>query len=58
MGEILSTHKPTPLPSEQEQAIEDILKDARHYYRKKGMISDEEWALYQKDFSSPNYPYA
>ena len=57
MGEILSTHKPKPLLAEQEQAIEDILKDARHYYRKKGIISDEEWAIYQEDLRSPNYPY-
>jgi trimethylamine--corrinoid protein Co-methyltransferase len=57
MEEILSTHKPTPLAPEQEQAIEDILKEARQYYRKKGMISDEDWKLYQGDLSSPNYPY-
>lgn len=58
MEEILSTHKAPPLPAEQEQAVEDILKDARSYYRKKGMISDEEWTLYQEDLGSPNYPYA
>jgi trimethylamine:corrinoid methyltransferase-like protein len=57
MEEILATHKVTPLPPEQEQAIEDILKDARQYYRKKGLISDEEWTLYQEDLNSPNYPY-
>ena len=58
MEEILATHKPTLLSPQQEQTIEDILKDARQYYRKKGMISDEEWTLYQKDLGSPNYPYA
>jgi len=58
MEEILSTHTPKPLPPEQEQAVEDILKDARQYYRRKGTISDEEWTLYQKDLNSPNYPYA
>ncbi|NIQ40147.1 MAG: hypothetical protein GTN81_16415 [Proteobacteria bacterium] len=58
MEEILSSHEPTPLSSAQEQALEDILKEARQYYRKKGMISDEEWNLYQKDLSSPNYPFA
>jgi len=57
METILSTHKAAPLPPEQEQAIEDILKDARKYYRKEGLISDEEWALYQEDLNSPNYPY-
>ncbi|MFH1350795.1 MAG: trimethylamine methyltransferase family protein [Pseudomonadota bacterium] len=55
--EIVSTHKPLPLPPEQEQAIEDILRDAREYYRKKGMISEEDWSIYQKDLNSPNYPY-
>jgi trimethylamine:corrinoid methyltransferase-like protein len=58
LEEILATHKPTPLTPQQDQAIEDILKDARQYYRKKGMITDEEWTRYQKDLSSDNYPYA
>ena len=58
LEEILTTHKVPLLPPEQEQAIEDILKDAREYYRKKELISDEEWSLYQEDLSSPNYPYA
>ena len=42
----------------QKQAIEDILKDAREYYRKKGLISEDEWKIYQEDLNSPNYPYA
>ncbi len=56
--EILATHKPDPLTEQQDQEIEDILKDARQYYRKKGMITDEEWKAYEKDLASPNYPYA
>lgn len=56
--EIVATHKPAPLTPQQEQTIEDILKDARLYYRKKGKISEEEWNRYQKDLASPNYPYA
>jgi len=35
-----------------------ILKEAREYYRKKGLISDTEWVAYKKDLESPNYPYA
>jgi trimethylamine--corrinoid protein Co-methyltransferase len=58
LEEILATHNPAPLTPQQEQAIEDILKDAREYYRKKNMITDEEWTQYQKDLSSDNYPYA
>lgn len=58
MEAILATHKVTPLPDNQEQAIEDILRDARQHYRKKGLISDEEWHLYQEDLSSSDYPYA
>jgi trimethylamine---corrinoid protein Co-methyltransferase len=58
MDEILSTYKPPLLPSAQEKAIEDILKEAREFYKKKGMISDEEWKVYQEDLNSPNYPYA
>ena len=56
--EILAIHKPKPLTANQEQTIEDVLKEAREYYRKKGMISDSEWSAYMKDLKSPNYPYA
>ena len=57
MEEILATHKPTPLTPGQEEEIERILKEAREYYRKKGLISDEEWAVYMKSLESVNYPY-
>ncbi len=57
MEEILATHRPIPLTPEQEQAVEDILKEAREYYRKEEMISDEEWAVYMRSLESPNYPY-
>jgi trimethylamine--corrinoid protein Co-methyltransferase len=52
VAEILETHKPTPLTSEQEIAIEDILNEARNYYRKRDLISDEEWADYMKVIGS------
>ncbi len=59
MEEILATHKvDPPLTPKQEQDIEDILKEAREYYRRKGLISDEEWTVYMKTIESPNYPYA
>ncbi len=58
MEEILSTYTVQMLPPEQEQAIEDILKDARNHYRKSGMISDDEWRIYQEDLSSPDYPFS
>jgi trimethylamine--corrinoid protein Co-methyltransferase len=48
MEKILAEHRPQPLTAEQEQAIEAILKEARDYYRKHGMISDEEWGAYRK----------
>ncbi len=48
MAEILETHKPTPLTPEQEGAVEDILAEARDYYRDKNLISDEEWTEYLK----------
>jgi len=55
--EILATHKPTPLTSSQEEAIERILEDARKYYKDRGLISEEEMAAYRKSMASPNYPY-
>jgi len=50
--EILETHKPTPLTGKQEQIIEDVMNEARTYYKKKGMISDAEWSLYMKTLKS------
>lgn len=44
--EILATHKPIPLTEEQETGIEEVLNEAREYYRNRGMISDEDWADY------------
>jgi len=32
--------------------VEDVLEEARNYYRKKGMISDPEWSEYMKVLSS------
>jgi trimethylamine--corrinoid protein Co-methyltransferase len=55
---IISKHQPVALSAQIEQAVEDILQDARKYYRDHGMITDEEWRVYQEDLNSPNYPYA
>ncbi|MFC1912185.1 trimethylamine methyltransferase family protein [Chloroflexota bacterium] len=48
MQNILSTHKPVLLSSKQETEIERILKEARDYYRKRGLISQHEWEVYMK----------
>jgi trimethylamine--corrinoid protein Co-methyltransferase len=55
---ILANHKPKLLTDSQEEELEYILNDARQYYRKKGLINDEDWSLYQEDLNSPGYPYA
>jgi len=52
MEEILATHKPKPLTPREEQVIEDVMKEAREYYKKKGLISDDEWAVYMKTLAS------
>jgi trimethylamine:corrinoid methyltransferase-like protein len=52
MEQILASHKPKPLTPEQEQALEDILTEARDYYRNKGWISEEEWSTYMKTLSA------
>jgi hypothetical protein len=49
--EILATHEPVPLTDAEEEAIEDVLKQARDYYRGKGMISDAEWTTYMEELS-------
>jgi trimethylamine--corrinoid protein Co-methyltransferase len=60
MEEILASHRVSlPLTSSQETEIGRILQEAREYYRERGMISDEEWAVYQeKVLESPDYPFA
>jgi len=50
--EILATHKPKPLTPREEQVIEDVMKEAREYYRRKELISGEEWAAYMKALES------
>jgi trimethylamine--corrinoid protein Co-methyltransferase len=46
MEQILDDHKPIPLSPSEEQAIEEILVEAREYYKGRGVISDEEWDEY------------
>jgi trimethylamine--corrinoid protein Co-methyltransferase len=50
--EILANHKPLPLSESEDQAIEDVLVEARNHYRSQGMISDDEWAIYMKELES------
>ena len=38
MEEILATHKPDPLTDQQEKDVENLLKEATEYYKKKGLI--------------------
>ena len=52
MEEILATHKPPPLTSGQEEDIQRILEETRQYYRKKGLITEEEMAAYVKSMKS------
>jgi len=56
--DILANHKPISLTNRHEQEIENILKDARNYYRKNGLIKDDEWHLYQKSLALDTYPFA
>lgn len=56
--QILASHKPEMLTPEQETAVEDVLQEARNYYRKKGQISDADWVSYMKTVESPTYPFA
>ena len=54
--EILATHKPEPLTPGQEADVERILTDAREYYKRQGLISEEEWEIYMRSLESPGYP--
>jgi trimethylamine:corrinoid methyltransferase-like protein len=52
VAEILANHQPLPLSESEDQALENILVEARNHYRSQGMISDEEWAAYMKELES------
>jgi trimethylamine--corrinoid protein Co-methyltransferase len=52
MEQILASHKPAPLTPEQEQAVEDVLVEARQFYRDRGTISDAEWSVYKQTLES------
>ena len=58
MEEILQNHKIGMLEPAQEQAIEDVLNEARNYYRKTGDISESDWEIYKRSLASPDYPFA
>jgi trimethylamine--corrinoid protein Co-methyltransferase len=53
--EILETHKPLSLTDKQEQIISEVMREAREYYRKKGLISDAEWSEYMRTLKSAGY---
>jgi trimethylamine--corrinoid protein Co-methyltransferase len=52
MAMILESHEPEPLTTAQEQNIEDILKEARQYYRQNGLLSEAEWSSYAQMLDS------
>ncbi|MCZ7665191.1 MAG: trimethylamine methyltransferase family protein [Thermoleophilia bacterium] len=58
MDALVASHPGTRLSASQEEAVESILQEARAHYRKTGLITEEEWAVYQEDLNSDEYPYA
>ena len=60
MEEILATHKASlPLTEKQRDDMSSIMSEARDYYKKKGMISQDEWATYNKVvLNSDWYPFS
>jgi trimethylamine--corrinoid protein Co-methyltransferase len=49
MQQILREHSPKAIPSDQDQSLENIMNEAREFFRKKEGISDQEWDAYQKE---------
>jgi trimethylamine--corrinoid protein Co-methyltransferase len=52
VAEILETHNPLPLSASEDQALDDILAEARKHYRATGMINDDQWDAYMKELES------
>ncbi|KXA91217.1 hypothetical protein AKJ63_01780 [candidate division MSBL1 archaeon SCGC-AAA259D18] len=57
MREILETYESKPLTDDQEEAVENVLNEAREYYLEKDIITDKEWKEYEKQLESSSYPY-
>jgi len=55
---ILASHRPRPLDPNVAAEIEDVLGEAREYYRKTGLISDDQWELYRAALSDDRSPYS
>jgi trimethylamine:corrinoid methyltransferase-like protein len=53
---ILAEHTVTRLAAEQKTVVEDVLAEAREYYRQNGLIDDEEWAPYMAAIETADLP--
>lgn len=49
---ILAEHTPPPLTLTERNVIEDVLGEAREYYRHTGLISEERWGSYMETLRS------
>jgi trimethylamine--corrinoid protein Co-methyltransferase len=56
MEQILESHVPEPLTPEQEQALGGVLRDARAFYRDRGLISDRDWSTYLDTLEQAGLP--
>ena len=55
-GDILASHRAAPLSAEQEAEVEQILSEARDYYRGNGLIAEDEWGPYERALLSADLP--
>jgi len=53
---ILNEHTVAPLSAEQDSLVEDVLAEAREYYRGNGLLADEEWAPYMAALEQADLP--
>ena len=53
---ILATHSATPLTPQQSGLVEDVLAEAREYYRGTGLIGDDEWEPYMDAIEEADLP--
>ena len=49
---ILGEHTPVPLTQDQERNVEDVLLEAREYYRANGLLAEDEWGPYMEALES------
>ena len=54
--DIVASHRAAPLSAGQVAEVEQILSEARDYYRGNGLIAEDEWSPYERALQAADLP--